>query len=184
VSEFGAYLQQRWNEGCHNATRLYHEIRDRGYAGKRAMVARFVAGWRKTGKATRSNAPERISPKHAAILVTRAADQMTDEQQRLFDRITSQCPEVADLRRIALSFRAALTGINLKIAEEPISRKCRSPGQAEVGISCVCSSGATLYRRCNPPTCGIEIIRPVAGAWMGRAPRCLSAAPVRAARWS
>ena len=74
-----------------------------------AMVARFVASWRKTGKAARRNAPERISPKHAAILVTRAADQMTDEQQRLLDRIVDQCPDVSDLRRIALSFRAALS---------------------------------------------------------------------------
>jgi hypothetical protein len=65
-------------------------------------------GWRTTGKAARPNAPERISPKHAAILVTRAADQITDEQQRLLDRITVQCPEVDELRRMALSFRAAL----------------------------------------------------------------------------
>jgi transposase len=112
VSEFEAYLAQRWNEGCHNASRLYHEIREKGYSGKRAMVARFVAGWRKTGKATRPNAPERISPKHAAILVTRAADQMNDDQQRLFDRIADQCPEVVALRQIALSFRAALTAEN------------------------------------------------------------------------
>jgi hypothetical protein len=56
-----------------------------GYRGKRSMVARFVAGWRKTGRTTRPHAPERISPKHAAILVTRGADQMTDEQQCLFD---------------------------------------------------------------------------------------------------
>jgi len=34
---------------------------------------------------------------------------MTDEQQRLFDRITTQCPDVIDLRQIALRFRAALT---------------------------------------------------------------------------
>lgn len=110
VNEFGDYLQQRWNEGCHNASRLYQEIREKGYTGKRAMVARFVAGWRRTGKAARPNAPERISPKHAAILVTRAADQMTDEQQLLFDRIAIQCPDVVGLRQIALAFRAGLTG--------------------------------------------------------------------------
>ena len=109
VNEFADYLQQRWNEGCHNASRLYQEIRAKGYPGKRAMVARFVAGWRKTGKAASPKAPQRISPKHAAILVTRPADQMTDEQQRLFDRITTQCPDVIDLRQIALRFRAALT---------------------------------------------------------------------------
>ena len=109
VNEFADYLQQRWNEGCHNASRLYQEIREKGYQGKRAMVARFVAGWRKTGKAASPKAPERVSPQHAAILVTRPEDQMTDEQQQLFDRITIQCPEVINLRLIALSFRAALT---------------------------------------------------------------------------
>jgi transposase len=35
---------------------------------------------------------------------------MTQEQQRLFDRISIQCPDIIDLRRMALAFRAALTG--------------------------------------------------------------------------
>jgi transposase len=109
VNQFADYLQQRWNEGCHNAARLYREIREKGYTGKRAMVARLIAGWRKTGKAANPKAPERVAPKHAAILVTRAADQMTEQQQQLLDRLTVQCPEVADLRQIALAFRAAMS---------------------------------------------------------------------------
>jgi transposase len=108
VSEFADYLQQRWNEGCHNASRLYQEIRQKGYAGKHNMVRRFVSGWRRTGKATSPDAPQRISPKHAAILVTRPADKVTDEQQQLLNRIETQCPEVADLRNMSLGFRAAL----------------------------------------------------------------------------
>jgi transposase len=109
VNEFADYLHQRWNEGCHNAARLYREIRAKGYGGKRAMVARFVAGWRNTGQAASPQAAQRIAPKHAAMLVTRPADKMTEEQQQLFDRIEFQCPEVSDLRRLALSFREALT---------------------------------------------------------------------------
>jgi transposase len=109
VSQFADYLQQRWTEGCHNASRLYQEIREKGYAGKRAMVARFVSNWRKTGKPASPKAPERIAPRHAAILVTRPADQMSDEQQQLFDRIMIQCPEVIALRKLALDFREALT---------------------------------------------------------------------------
>jgi transposase len=54
VTEFADYLQCRWNEGCHNATRLYEEIRHKGYTGKRSMVAKFVSSWRHTGK---PNAP-------------------------------------------------------------------------------------------------------------------------------
>lgn len=110
VSEFADYLQQRWNEGCHNASRLYQEIRQKGYSGKHAMVRRFVSGWRKTGKPTSPEAPQRISPKHAAILVTRPVDKINDEQQQLLDRIETQCPEVIDLRKISLGFRAALAG--------------------------------------------------------------------------
>ena len=110
MSEFADYLQQRWNEGCQNASRLYQEIRQKGYSGKHAMVRRFVSGWRKTGKPTSPEAPQRISPKHAAILVTRPVDKINDEQQQLLDRIETQCPEVIDLRKISLGFRAALAG--------------------------------------------------------------------------
>jgi transposase len=109
VNAFAAYLEQRWNEGCHNATTLYHEIREQGYKGKRSMVARFVGSWRRTGKPTKPKVPEKISSKHAAILVTRAADQMTEEQQRLLHRISARCPDIIELRQMALAFRAALT---------------------------------------------------------------------------
>jgi hypothetical protein len=44
VQEFANCLQQRWKEGCHNATRLFEEIRKKGYRGRRGMVAHFVSG--------------------------------------------------------------------------------------------------------------------------------------------
>ena len=108
VTEFAEYLRQRWTEGCNNASRLYREIRQKGYNGKRSMVAKFVADWRLKGPAKRSSSPEKIAPKHAAILVTRAADKMTTEQQTLLERIMVQCPDVYDLRNIALAFRSAM----------------------------------------------------------------------------
>jgi len=125
VNHFADYLQQRWNEGCHNASRLYHEIQQQGYGGKRSMVARFVAGWRITGRAASPKGPERIAPKHAAILVTRAAEKMTDEQQLLLDRITIQCPDVIALRQIALGFRSAL-----KSGESIQMRRWGMPGRS------------------------------------------------------
>jgi transposase len=33
------YVLQRWNEGCHNGTQLWREIRARGYAGTRSTLA-------------------------------------------------------------------------------------------------------------------------------------------------
>ncbi len=108
VSEFAAYLQRRWREGCHNASRLYRELRQQGYSGKRVMVARFVAAWRKTGQVTSPKVPERISPRHAARLVTRPADHTNNEQQQLLDHLALQCPAIIELRKLSLEFRAAL----------------------------------------------------------------------------
>jgi transposase len=111
VTEFAEYLRQRWNEGCQNAMRLYREIRARGYDGSYGMVARLVAAWRKTGP-VRASAPERIAPKQAALLLTRPADQLTDEQQQLLDRLAIPCPVILPLRPVALEFRAALQDDN------------------------------------------------------------------------
>jgi transposase len=108
VSQFAAYLQQRWSEGCHNASRLYREIRQQGYLGKHGMVARLVAAWRKTGKAISPKAPKQISPRQAALLVTRPAEQLKDEQQQLLDRLARHCPTIIELRKLALGFRTAL----------------------------------------------------------------------------
>jgi transposase len=110
VNDFSEYLQQRWNEGCHNASRLYQEICEKGYRGKRSMVARFVSAWRKTGKAASPKVPKRIAPRHAAILCTRPPEKLTDEQKQLLDRIMIQCPPVRPLRKLALEFRDALQG--------------------------------------------------------------------------
>ena len=57
VTEFADYLQCRWNDGCHNATRLYEEIRHKGYTGKRSMVANFVSSCRHTGTTKRAQCP-------------------------------------------------------------------------------------------------------------------------------
>jgi hypothetical protein len=43
VNAFREYLEQRWNEGCHNASQLWHEIENRGYSGGRSMVANLVS---------------------------------------------------------------------------------------------------------------------------------------------
>jgi transposase len=111
AAEFADYLQQRWSEGCHNATQLYREIRSHGYKGCRAMVGHFVSGWRKTGRRlAKTHVAERIAPRHAAILVARAPDSITKEQQSLLDRLTINCPDLIRLRVIATAFREALAG--------------------------------------------------------------------------
>ena len=123
VADFGDYLHQRWNEGCHNATRLFHEISTRGYKGSRVMVAKFVATWRPTGRQlAKPGMPERIAPKHAAILTARAPDKLSEEQQTLLDRLMINCPDIIRLRDLALGFRDSLKGHDGAVMQQWINQ--------------------------------------------------------------
>ncbi len=106
VQRFEEYLQRRWGEGCHNATRLFQELRAQGYRGGRSMVARHVARWRKTLPSIPKLSTQKITPKQAAILVTRPAARWTAEQQTLLDRLSTQCPALLQLREFSEEFRA------------------------------------------------------------------------------
>lgn len=112
VQAFAEYLQQRWNEGCHNATKLFQEIRSRGYRGQRSMVARFVSRWRASRWTHLPATPRRITPRHAAVLTTRAPDELTQQQRLLLDQLSFTCSDLQWIRTLALDFRAALSSGN------------------------------------------------------------------------
>lgn len=42
IDRFAAYLEQRWAEGCTNASQLWREVQERGYTGTRKQVARWA----------------------------------------------------------------------------------------------------------------------------------------------
>jgi len=60
VNQFAEYLQQQWDELLQRGAALSGDPGE-GLLGKLAVVARLVAGWRKTGNSPLPKAPERIS---------------------------------------------------------------------------------------------------------------------------
>jgi transposase len=109
VHDFADYLQRRWAEGCHNATKLFQEIRGQGYRGQRSMVAKFVSVWRRRGSLSRPNRPQRFAPKQVTILATKSPDRLSDEQRLLLEKLSITCPQLPSMRALALEFREALT---------------------------------------------------------------------------
>ncbi len=100
VAEFATYLNERWKAGCHNSTKLFTEIRARGYKGSRQMVTLYVASWRPAGvRPSKAASPQRVAPKHAAILAAQAPEKFTPEQQTLFDRLAACCPDLLQFER-------------------------------------------------------------------------------------
>lgn len=108
VHRFEAYLRQRWAEGCHNATRLFEELRRQGYPGSRGTVAQHVAKWRNSPPAVPPQHKRQITPKQVAIWVTRPSGQLAAEQQESVDQLSAKCPDLMTLREFSAEFREIL----------------------------------------------------------------------------
>ncbi len=111
------YLIARWNEGCHNAKRLYYEIRDQGYSHSIDIVTKLLSDFRYTeeqGKKLRaSRAPKAKkgsiaggSPtaRNVAALFMRREEKLNKEQKQYLDRLCASDEALADARRLTQEF--------------------------------------------------------------------------------
>ena len=120
LDSYKAYLLQRWNEGCHNATRLTDEIRLQGYAGSITQVREFVTRLRlaqaakaNTGQpslslpASLANKP--LTPRHAAFLLLCPVDEnddtLTEFRQQFFRLFPEMQPHVEPFQVFATMVR-------------------------------------------------------------------------------
>ena len=117
VNAFQDYLQQRWNDGCHNATQLWREIQGRGYSGSRSMVAKLVSEFRTSGtqyfreRVVQPEVKRRdLSPRQAAMLMARRPEDLSADQQRTLAKLTEASAEIATMRDLVGEFRALLRG--------------------------------------------------------------------------
>jgi len=108
------YLVGRWNEGCHNAKRLYGEIREQGYAHSIDTVNRVLSNFRYTeeqGKKLQaprakkgSIAGASPSAKNVAALLMRREEKLNEEQKEYLDRLCASDGALADARRLTQQF--------------------------------------------------------------------------------
>lgn len=113
VRDFNDYLQKRWNDGCHNATRLFEEIRLRGYRGSRKMVSQHISSWRirprSRSTSIKKRRLDRVAPRHAAILACRPAERLSEQQKLLLDKVAVNCPTIRWMHNLAMDFREAIS---------------------------------------------------------------------------
>jgi len=117
-AKHAAYLQRRWNEGCHDAPKLHEELQARGFTGSVRMVQRAVAGWRagprrrgrrardaSLGDHARPPQVHPLSPRQATWLLLRSLDTLTAEERTLRDRLLAQNPAIEVAFRAITTFR-------------------------------------------------------------------------------
>jgi transposase len=106
---FQPYLLNRWNEGCHNATQLFREIQEQGFAGRTTIVRYVIRAFRAA-----SGLPPRIRTAKAEPLpidptrrpptlrtltfaVTGRPEQCTEEHRNLLERICTEQPKLGEV---------------------------------------------------------------------------------------
>jgi transposase len=118
LTPFLDYLAERWAGGCHNATQLWRELRERGFRGGRASVARLLQTWRPMpayqARAARavpgSPKPARLgySPRTTCWLLLRDEDDLTPEERTYLTRLCHVCPQVALAQALAREFHTLI----------------------------------------------------------------------------
>lgn len=111
-------LQQRWQEGCRDATVLWGELRAQGFTGSLRMVQKAVSGWRveppRTGWLARRTgpqpqpAPPRPRPpsaRQAVWLLLRPIEDLEPDQQVMRRRLLASTTEIPNVLSLIEAFR-------------------------------------------------------------------------------
>jgi transposase len=117
LNPYKPYLLERWNAGCREALCLYGEIQQRGYPGSYATVARYAQRLRQAqGQAPRQRLARQslpvvaephhqmLTPRQAAWLVIRRAEQRDEEEAQQLVQLRTQHPEVAEAIALTQDF--------------------------------------------------------------------------------
>jgi len=115
LAPYEAYVRQRWEEGCHNAMRLWREIRAQGFGHSYTPVARLTARLRqgqaptprpRTGLASVGGPTAR----QVARLFLRRPGDRTDPQQAYLDAVCQADATIATAYAVAHAFGQMLRG--------------------------------------------------------------------------
>jgi transposase len=158
---FQPYLEQRWREGCHNATQLWREIKEQGFAGARSAVKQLLSPWRaqlppeerrtsgcKPRDRTETRAP---APRTVVWWLLGMKEKRTEEQTAYLQRLKEKCPRVEIAQSLALEFFAMARRRNPAALEGWIERAAQS------GIEEVKNFGVGLRRDWDAVVAGLTL---------------------------
>lgn len=91
LDAYKPYLNQRWQEGCHNGAQLLREVRERGYRGGYSRLRDYLLDGRHVPTVNEIPAGEKVSARQVAMWTLRRLCDRTAAQQAILDRLQILC---------------------------------------------------------------------------------------------
>lgn len=111
VGGLASYLEQRWQQGCRNATLLWRELKERGYQGSERTLRRWTAERRQSGARHRevvdiaaAEAWKVPSSRRCARLLAGTADQVDARESEFLANLRMIAPDLMQAGEIASAF--------------------------------------------------------------------------------
>jgi transposase len=105
LEPYREYLEKRWAEGCHNASRLWRELRQKGYDGQRSRVKEFLQPWRSQTPKSTSRKQKLPGLRLVAFWLAKPPEQRQPVEQQWVQVISKDHPEIVTAETLAQGFR-------------------------------------------------------------------------------
>jgi transposase len=107
LDPYKAYVQKRWQQGCHNARQLGDELRAHGYRGGHTTVRDYVARLRLMGQQAASPPPVALPrPRMLRWLLWAPAQELQDGEYALVEQLCHHSREVMLAYGLVTDFQA------------------------------------------------------------------------------
>jgi transposase len=93
LDRFKPYVNQRWNDGCHDAAQLHAELQAQGWTGSVQTVRRYVHAFRTTTTPVTS-APAPPKPRRVVRWIMTNPDNLSTGDAVQLKEILARCPEL------------------------------------------------------------------------------------------
>ncbi|MFD8217624.1 hypothetical protein ACFV2U_28900 [Streptomyces sp. NPDC059697] len=106
LDEYKPYLDERWNQGCTNAWKLWEEIIPLGSQGSYGIVSAYIRSKRVSPRPVTAQPP---APRVVARWILSRPETLTEIEQLRLKAVLANCPELDALTRHVRSFATMLT---------------------------------------------------------------------------
>lgn len=106
LQPYVSYLQDRWQDGCHNIRQLQREIAAQGYTGSYSLLNQALRPWRPPREPPKTRRQRRRMS--VRWLCLRPPDQLKDEERAALETLLAEEPELALAHHLLQRFRSLI----------------------------------------------------------------------------